>query len=164
MIFPALKPVILRDSDSFRQKIFAELRQRSRMVRVVENIYLHSPLSIRGLLLLAYGVKSYLEAPALTNRVSCVYSYENERKRFKYLRDLLDNLSLDLCKIERGPQMADRILNLINHLSDLPRLFRILKYISGRFDFLVSCRLSSTLFYYFWFNFNANYSKFICWW
>lgn len=151
MIFSALKPVILRDSDSFRQKIFSELKSRSTLARYAEKLYLSSPPILRSWLLLAYGLKSFLEAPELTGNISCVYSYQNEKTRFEYINAMFGNRVLDFCKISAGWNLPEKVLSLLLNISDLPRLIRLLKFISGRFDFLVSCRISSTIFYYSWF-------------
>lgn len=151
MIFSALKPVILRDSDSFRQTIFTELRSQSRTVRFAEKLFLQSPPAIRSWLLLAYGLKSFLDAPPLTTNISCVYAYENEKKRFEYLKKSFGNRHLDFCKTTSAQWLPEKVLGLMNHISELPRLLRLLKFISARFDFLVSCRISSTIFYYSWF-------------
>lgn len=152
MIFSALRPVILRDSDSFRQNIFSELKLRSPLVRFTESFYLHSPPALRAWLLLGYGLKSYLDAPSLTKNVSCVYSYENERQRFEYLKIAFAPRILDQCGTSNGQSTSEKILNIFNSFKDLPRLLRLLRFISTRYDFLVSCRVSSTIFYYFWFH------------
>ncbi len=153
MIFQSLKPVIKRDSDSFRQLIFSNLRSRSPLIVFIQIAYDSSPVWIRTLLIMSYGLKEYFSAPAVSpGKLACLYNYRNEKKRFEYLEQAFDPGALSLHQVRFSPFVPGKFSGLLGSLFLTIRFYRFLSYIAGKYSFLLSCRISSTLFFYSWFS------------
>lgn len=159
MIHAAFRPVILRDSDPFRKAIYSDYRSRHVLVRLIEESYRLSNPGMRSFFLLLYGLKSYLDAPPVSSDVFCVYSYRNESRRFSEIQSIFGEIPVHQAPSTLRNISSEKFIFLVRNLNRLPRLLSFLRYLSGRHDFLVSCRLSSTLFYYVWFNAELAHKK-----
>lgn len=149
-LYRALKVVIYKDSNSFRQFVFNELAARTLSISLVINVYKFMPSPIKTLMILIYGAKSYLFTGRVKGNSPILYSvqYKNEKRKMKLIKDSVPDLAME--------GLNSNLFNLLDPKSFLKflglildgRVLRILARVSKKYDFLVACRSSSTLFYY----------------
>ncbi|MDX6771081.1 MAG: hypothetical protein SF051_16235 [Elusimicrobiota bacterium] len=148
-LLQALRIVRRKDSDEFRQFVFAELSSRKPGIRAVLAVYGASPFFLKAAMVWLWGFASTLKLRGIESATTAlaVYAYRNEERQIEFIADSFKGLELQKIKVE-----AFRIGHLLNLAGSLKlvnlKQFRLAARFAKRNDFLVSCRLAETLMFY----------------
>lgn len=154
-LLKALRTVHRKDSWSFRQDVFDDLTSRKPLIQAVRGVHAALGDSRAGALMVAgYALGSYLgvreppgEAPLLA-----VNAYNNERRQLDWIEGLLgpgvmERVGLD-AKAALSREGAAALLALAAHPGDVRRGLSLIRRVNAGGNFLVACRVASTLGYY----------------
>jgi hypothetical protein len=145
-LFRAIKIIIYKDSNYFRSITFDYIKTLDKKIAFIEKIYSILPfVTLRSLLVFVYGLKSLIDWKNPETEYFAVYSYENERRQFDWLAREI-HLPIELLCI--GNIHLSEIPYLLRTLGSWLRIYRIILNVVKRYNFLVSCRISSTIFHY----------------
>lgn len=144
------------DGSAGRRAVFEDVVRKNPIVRFFYVLYGNSPEFLKSLLLLMYGLKSYLSVKWADGRnadIAFFASYPNEHVVLGYLRQ---RLGVHLRGLDDGTLSIARancfslqsLRDLPAFLAQLPRLYRLAGKFVRRFHFMPACRIFSTLAYY----------------
>lgn len=151
----ALGVVARKDAGAFRQAVFADVARHRPAVRLARGV--HALLGrgrLSSLMIAAYGLKSFLAvgAPARGAPILTAAAYRNERRQLDYVGRLLAPGALAPVELRARALLRARswraLASAAAHPRDLRRAWRVVDRVNRRADFLVACRVASTLGYY----------------
>ena len=151
----AVSIVAQKDSGRFRQQVFSELAGRRLTIRCICGLHRILGTGVLSTLLVSlYGVHSYLSVPRQSGTVPIVgvYAYRNEHRQFEYVRRCLRGLALGLFKLSKwrpfNPLHGLVFLWSLRHWGLVRRSYRLIASHNAEGDFLVACRVASTVGFY----------------
>ena len=151
----ALRTVRNKDAWSFRQAVFQDLASRKPAVRAAVGVHRALGASRASTLLVsAYGLSSYLgvRAPGGGAPVLAVNAYRNEERQLDWLAGLLGEGAIDRVQLDARAALSREglaaLADLLAHPGDVRRALRVIHRFNAEGNFLVSCRVASTLGYY----------------
>jgi len=154
-LLKALRTVRNKDAWSFRQAVFRDLASRKPAVRAAVGAHRALGASRASTLLVStYGLSSYLgvRAPDGGAPVLAVNAYRNEERQLDWLTGLLGEGAIDRIALDPTAALSREglaaLAALLAHPGDLRRALRVIHRFNAEGNFLVSCRVASTLGYY----------------
>lgn len=155
LLLRALAVVARKDSGPFRRAVFEDVARHRPAVRAARAVHaMLGPGRLSSLMVAAYGLRSFLAAapPPRWAPILTAAAYRNEQRQFDHVARLLGAGALGRVDL-RARAMASRqawraLLSAVTHPRDVRRAFRIVARANRRADFLVACRVASTLGYY----------------
>ena len=151
----ALGVVARKDAGAFRQTVFADVARHRPAVRLARGV--HALLGrgrLSSLMIAAYGLKSFLAVamPKQPAPILTAAAYRNERRQFDYVGRVLGPGALAPVDLRaRAIFTAPTVRALLAAAArprDVRRAWRVVDRVNRRADFLVACRVASTLGYY----------------
>jgi hypothetical protein len=151
----ALRVVAAKDAGTFRQPVFEDVSRHRASVRVARAAHrLLGKGRLSSLLVAGYGLKSFLGVapPGRRAPVVTVAAYANERRQFEHLASIVGREALAPASIDARalahPAALGALARALSHPRSLRGALRIIHHYNRRADFLVACRVASTLGYY----------------
>lgn len=142
-LFQILKIIEEKDSNTFRTMVFNNLKNKYTSVRLSESLYNASPIFFKVLCLNLYYIRTGIYLPTKQSKgVLGIYRYNNEKHA------LLNIPIKQIIKISFRVSNFKNLLTLFKLLLD-KKFQRILFNISKTNNFLVACRKSETIAYYY---------------
>jgi len=151
----AVSIVAEKDSGAFRQHVFADLAIRRRLIRVARKTH---QLLGRGWLstwfVCLYGIRAYLgvASPASGGRMVAACAYRNERRQIEALQKWVPEHPIQSVRMSKGyllhPLSWFRLLWACCQWRKLRISLRLIHEYNQRGDFLVACRVASTVGFY----------------
>jgi hypothetical protein len=151
----ALAMIIVRqiETSEGRRAVFAEIKEKNAIIRLVDRIYTASgPKLMRRLLLCLYMLKcvaSLNSKPATSARAVAVANFANEAHAIDRVTTLVPEI--DVAKLRpdlRNLFTRGQFRAIAKFIAVLPRSWRLLGKIARAYSFMPACRISSTLAYY----------------
>jgi hypothetical protein len=149
-LFRAIKVVENKDKQEFRQFVFKDLRSRNLYISMANKIFVMLPhFLFRPIFISFYGLISFVKIVNYkgTSSTLALYAYKNELRQFDFLKSNTDR-SIDYLKD------SFKVTNIFSFFAIAPllfdrRIYRIIKRINLKHNnFLLSCRVAATIFYY----------------
>ena len=151
----AVSIVAQKDKGSFRQHVFADLAGRRWMIRLARALHRWLGVGTASTLLVSlYGVTSHLKVAPLSGAVPIVGVgvYRNEQRQLDYIRRCLRGLALEQFRLSTlrlfNPFIWLGFLWSLRHFAMVRGCFRLIARYNAEGDFLVACRVASTVGYY----------------
>jgi len=151
----AVAIVAAKDSGAFRQHVFADLAGRRFFIRLARA--LHGLLGT-GLLstwfVCLYGIRSYIavSAPRAGATIVAACAYRNERRQIAALQSWVPEQNIQLVRLSKwallNPVRWLQLLWSCRQWGKLASSVRLVGEYNKRGDFLVACRVASTVGYY----------------
>jgi hypothetical protein len=148
----ALRGTMRADSDPGRRNLFASLKRRSLVARLVTRLYAILGTSWASTMLVSmYGLKSFLSLRVRGNRrplLMTVAVHANARRQVDRVAGWFPGGTADVrssVSTLLTPVGVERFVLLLRSPGTLARALRVIHRINSRRDFLVSCRSASTL-------------------
>jgi hypothetical protein len=151
----AVKIVAKKDAGAFRQQIFAELTRRKWVIRFVMSVHRILGKSWLSTALVAlYGLKSFMAIgmPRVHGSILTTARYRNEERQLDYLsqvcgKGLFSRIDLNLATLFNPFNWGAALLALLRP-HGVARYLKIVHQYNQGGDFLVACRVASTVGYF----------------
>ncbi len=145
--------VAFKDSQPFRQRVFAYLQSNRWLVRTVVGLHRRLGRSrLSSLMILGYGLKAFVGvAVPAGRRVWAIAAYRNERRQFDWLAGVGGEAPGFVDVSGRALLRPSGWLALLKGAlswRDVRFFFRQVHRVNQRGDFLIAARVASTLGYY----------------
>jgi hypothetical protein len=154
----ALATLIVRQLETSvtRTAVFDEIKEKNRLIRIVDRAYaMAEPFVLRRLLLCLYMLKCVVTlgpAPRASARALAVASFANEAHAVERVATLLPELQVAMVRPAMRHAVAVAQLEaFVRVLCAMPRAWRFLGRLSRSHSFMPACRISSVLAYYLYF-------------